>query len=371
MELATRKHQEAMSHVDAALVARKRSDADGAAASFLEAYRCEREAAGLVAGDLALEPTRSVLHRSAADLAIECGELREAERLAAAGLAGNPPDEIARELRASIEQAQFLLNMKESRLLLDPRELKIGFKGRLIGPGKAPGRLLLDRVTYTGNLIYRTAERLLDRPYRDSGRRRKELLYEVEPFVVGFATGSVVITFQMGHSDQLELELGEPDLSDRAAREVRDCLELFGAGAEDELANRINDEAYLRNFEGLAKLLEPDGDALDMVSFTYGQTEPVVLRPRPRGASYKRAAMPKEPRVVIKGRLREADAIVAGKNSIQLIDDLDQQHKLAVPEGMMADVVRPHWDRYVEVTATRKGRALILDEIREVEEPAE
>ena len=46
-----------------------------------------------------LEPTRSVLHRSAATLAVECSELREAEKLIGRALAGNPPDDIANELR--------------------------------------------------------------------------------------------------------------------------------------------------------------------------------------------------------------------------------------------------------------------------------
>ncbi|WP_243146698.1 hypothetical protein [Scytonema sp. UIC 10036] len=48
---------------------------------------------------LDLEPTRSILHRSAAVLAVECSELRSAERLIGRALAGNPPDDIANELR--------------------------------------------------------------------------------------------------------------------------------------------------------------------------------------------------------------------------------------------------------------------------------
>ena len=45
------------------------------------------------------EPSRSVLLRSAASLAFECHELREAERLASQALGGEPPSEIAQELR--------------------------------------------------------------------------------------------------------------------------------------------------------------------------------------------------------------------------------------------------------------------------------
>jgi hypothetical protein len=40
-----------------------------------------------------------VLHRSAASLAVDCLQLREAERLIGRALAGNPPPDIDDELR--------------------------------------------------------------------------------------------------------------------------------------------------------------------------------------------------------------------------------------------------------------------------------
>jgi hypothetical protein len=52
----------------------------------------------LVADQLELEPSQSVLHRSAVVLALECSELREAERLIGRALVGNPPIDIANEL---------------------------------------------------------------------------------------------------------------------------------------------------------------------------------------------------------------------------------------------------------------------------------
>jgi hypothetical protein len=53
----------------------------------------------IAADQLDLEPTRSVLHHSAATLALECNELREAERLISRALSGFPPIDIAEELR--------------------------------------------------------------------------------------------------------------------------------------------------------------------------------------------------------------------------------------------------------------------------------
>ncbi|MCU0565377.1 MAG: hypothetical protein MUF49_02125 [Oculatellaceae cyanobacterium Prado106] len=92
-------HREAMELVDQAVMARQRGDAEAFTALSRAAFTKERAAADLVANQFDLEPTRSVLHRSAAVLAIECQELRDAERLIGRALAGNPPDEIANELR--------------------------------------------------------------------------------------------------------------------------------------------------------------------------------------------------------------------------------------------------------------------------------
>ena len=91
--------REAMELVDRAVLARQRGDAEAVIKLSRVAFAKERAAADLVANELDLEPTRSILHRSAAVLALECAELRDAERLIGRALAGNPPNDIAEELR--------------------------------------------------------------------------------------------------------------------------------------------------------------------------------------------------------------------------------------------------------------------------------
>lgn len=97
-------HERAMELAEVALAARRQGDTTNARRLFQEALDYERRAAEVVIPDLAAEPTRSVLLRSAASLAAECGEWREAERLIAVALSGNPPVEIAEELRDLLEQ---------------------------------------------------------------------------------------------------------------------------------------------------------------------------------------------------------------------------------------------------------------------------
>jgi hypothetical protein len=100
-------HHQAMELVDRSILAKQHGDEAGSlellrsplAQAKLSAFEQERSAANLVADQLDFEPTRSVLHRSAASLAVECCQLREAERLIGRALAGNPPPDIDDELR--------------------------------------------------------------------------------------------------------------------------------------------------------------------------------------------------------------------------------------------------------------------------------
>jgi uncharacterized protein (DUF305 family) len=92
-------HQQAMDLAEAAEVAKLRGEISEVNQLLQRALEKEAQAAHLIAGNLDAEPTRSILHRSAASLAIECGELAQAKQLIANGLTGNPPKEIAEELK--------------------------------------------------------------------------------------------------------------------------------------------------------------------------------------------------------------------------------------------------------------------------------
>ena len=100
-------HDEAMDFADQAFIARRKSDIEGALSLARKAYELEVQAAELLRNDLSAEPSRSVLYRSAASLAMECGETREAERLISIALSGESPYEIAEELRNLLEQVNF------------------------------------------------------------------------------------------------------------------------------------------------------------------------------------------------------------------------------------------------------------------------
>jgi hypothetical protein len=90
-------HDRAMDIAEMASIARLKGDLKRADQLFRQAFENEAQAARLV--ELSSEPTRSILYLSAASLTLDCNEFREAERLIAAGVAGDPPEEIVKELR--------------------------------------------------------------------------------------------------------------------------------------------------------------------------------------------------------------------------------------------------------------------------------
>jgi hypothetical protein len=117
-------HQQAMDLAEAAAIARLRGALEQAEQFTRQAFEQETHAASLTANTLEAEPTRSVLHRSAASLAIECGESQTAERLIATALSGNPPPEIADELNDLFIQINLGQYLKRQGIQIDINEMR-------------------------------------------------------------------------------------------------------------------------------------------------------------------------------------------------------------------------------------------------------
>src|SRR5262245_53707525 len=92
----TRLHEAAMAYAHEAMTA---SGAQTATRLYQLAFENERNAAEALKSEKGEEPTRSILYRSAATLALDCHEYDEAERLIEEALAGSPPADVAQELR--------------------------------------------------------------------------------------------------------------------------------------------------------------------------------------------------------------------------------------------------------------------------------
>jgi Zn-dependent peptidase ImmA (M78 family) len=101
-------HRRAMEMFESALAARRDENETLVLKFLTEALRFESAAADSVADDYSLEPTRSVLHRSAASLALQMFDTNTARRYVDAALKGEPPEEIKEELQTLSDQITVL-----------------------------------------------------------------------------------------------------------------------------------------------------------------------------------------------------------------------------------------------------------------------
>ncbi len=364
-------HRRAMEQTDLALAARLRGEPDQASL-LLRAYELESKAALLADGQP--EPTRSVLLRSAASLALDCNLIAESEKLICTALAGAPPPEIADELRDLYEQVNFNRHLKVKGITLHDDEMQMSIAGKSIGYGIAPIEAFIERVEKTESLLYRTAERKQQKPYRDRGRRDKTLRESLALYMTVPRAASFAVTFKVGGIEQLDLF--KIPMVEQIIDEMIECLELYTHSDETELRARIKEEPYYRNFVGLAQGIAPDGREVDVVGFTTrrrGEVKEVALKARKESA-FDEAASPAESKqpsgdiVVVSGVLKWADSLKEGKNEIQIVS-AEGRHRVVVPAGMMSDIVKPLWETSVTIKGVRKGKKISLQDIRPIDRP--
>jgi hypothetical protein len=370
---ATELHAAAMSLADEADAARRKNHARKASQALVAAFKLEREAALLVSE----EPSRSVLLRSAASLALEAGKSRDAEQCVALALSGSPPDEIAEELRDLLEQIHFHRHLDVRGVTLEDNEFQLSIYGESTGFGVAPSDDLTQRIEYLQKMILRTAERKSRVGFRDTAGSSKEVKREFQLYLSVPRAASMAVTFRLarpsrGNAEQQLMFAMEPR---EVVTEVLDCLSLLNEGKENVLEQRIGDEAYFRNFVALAKQIAPDGTAIRLVGFTAGDG-----LAREQRVEFKRLAksiVPSKPghtdaaTTTYQGRLLFADHRPQRQSVIQIVEDGGNRIKIRVPESMMADIVRPMWGRKVIVTclANNDRRTLIdIDPISDDDE---
>lgn len=341
-------HEAAMSLADEGDILRRRGAHVDATKAFARALELERRAAELEA----TEPSRGILYRSAAWLALEAMEPREAERLASAGLAArdvNP--KIAEELRAVMEDARVRLHDD-----LPPpsatSSIVIELEGPEIGYGDANPNEVLPRTERMLTLLYRSAERRAKLPFRQKGGVSRELREQVKPRL-RVSPGSVNV--------QLTLGGGQLSLWDQNAALVNDLLACFSAMSNaEELSRLIPDKSYRANFLALAGALAPDGARVTTVSLAgsaMGNIRPAMRVVRP--VLTTRSSKKQDGERQIEGTLLAGDA-TTNRPIIKIVDDAGLVTKVVVNHVILEDIVRPCFGRRVRLTVRVKGNGNLM-----------
>ena len=215
-----------------------------------------------------------------------------------------------------------------------------------MGLGIAPTNYFLPRIRDVEALIFRTAERMKGRRFRESGRRPKELSDELELYVSVPRAASFAVSFRLG-GPQLELDLTGGSFPREVITDVFDCFELLNAGNFQQLEERIPDEPYLLNFVGLAEKIAPDGEKVKRVGFTVTTVQGerhVVLAPKQKRIRNTVSVWKPIERGVnmeVVGTLLEANAKSMERGRIEVVDDQGKTHRFTIPRGMMSDIVKP------------------------------
>lgn len=344
-------HQTAMEHADRADRLRAKGDFEQATEAIRAAYIAEERAAMLLAARTDAEPSRAILFRSAATLAIEAEEFRAAERLACVGMTGSPANELLDELREVYERAQFRRHLETRGIVLDPQQVQMSLAGSAIAPAMAESNEFTDRVHATEKLMIRTYERKANLPYREVGNIANATRERVALYLSVPRGGSFTVTFQIG-GPQLHLFSSPSEVID----EVMACFDLWQRNDEDGLRRRIPDESYRRNFVGLVGQIAPDGERVRQVGFTTtrgGRDRAVELTRRvpkaePRGKG-------KRPKVLtVTGVLRFTDSRSSdvSRHKMILVQEDGTEFAFRVLAGH-GDVVRAHYEQYVSVTVEK------------------
>lgn len=367
-------HNKAMDIAEKAYLSKIKGDMVEFVSLSKEACALEARAANLLLQKYDTEPSRSILYRSAATLAMDCGEFREAERLIAAGLMGTPPEDIAEELRDLLENVHFSRHMELRGVALEQDECQLSISGASVGFGIALTDEFVERVQTFEKLLYRTAERKLGKSFREKGKLPKVIADNYPVFMSIPRAASFAVTFKLGKpTNQLTLDLPYMNTSSEIVEEVVACFELLNKSDDEALKSRFNDNAYYNNFLGLAKLIAPDGKAVTQVGLTLtrkGSDRRVPLT-RPKKAmptiEAKAALQGSGEHLVVTGNFLFANSM--GKdNKIRLKDEAGNKYDVIVPAGMMADIVKPLYEELVVVTGIRKKNAIELQDIRKADD---
>lgn len=341
-------------------LAKSAGDMNGAQVYYFKAYELERNAAIYFLRKLNDEPTRSVLFRSAASLALQCKLFREAEQLICQGLAGDPPPELRVELRELYEQVHFQLFLDDSGLELAEGQVVVTLWGDQIAPGFASCREVIRRLSKTERLIYRTAARKIGITYDDRAEPSEEVRRNFKVYASLPMAASYAVVLRIAERDH---QLALPFSVDAATvvSELLECMDLYNQEKIDQLQTRIGDGPYLRNFMSLAHDLYPSTPDVSRVGFAgitaSGEKKTVELGSRPSftanqlGETLTENANHGLP-IRITGILNFA-ASQTHTRHIKLKEASGKSHKIDVPEGMMADVVRPYFEARVIADVTK------------------
>lgn len=369
-------HNEAMHKAELGDMQKHQGNLDEARDLYAIAYELEKSVATAALDNQMGEPTISILLKSTASLAMRCGLYRDAEKLIGLALSGEPPIDIAEELRDMLETVNFRRHLDLKGIVLQEDEVQLVVAGRGVGYGYAKSEDVLGRVDTFQKLAIRTIERKAGRTFRKAGKIPTELRDVCQSFIT--APNAASMAFRMKFGSLSNNFLSGFSSFEEVIEDINDNIELIGKGDLDALKRNISNDSYFNNFIGLTKQLAPDGDNVNLFGITS------ILKGRER-------------RVQLTSSKTEISSIIKLNDLTEYINEESEEHLLesnrenlsgilsaadnlgkvkittskgdripiVVPDGL-SDIVKNYWEEEVTITYKLHGTKKILLDIDKV-----
>lgn len=333
-----------------------------------QAFEREKAAADLMEG-IDIEPSRGVLHRSAATLAWRCGFYDLSEKLIYRALAGNPRSDIKWQLKDLLGT----VNLAKQGIHLGEGQLQFSLHGSQIGYGKAAVEELTSRAPSIATMLRISAKSALQNA-RDAVSSKQPKIGEFPVFVEGLAAGSCIVKLRLGEPIQDTLP-GFGHFND-AIKSFFENVNLLERGETFALEKAIDDPKKYRDFVKASIDLAPDGKKISSVklqSVIDDNLEVVSLNTTQ--SMLKGLQLPHLPRVEKSLEVTEQD--IAKTGVLRVGNALDDENKtlcivatdsegnwhIEGAEDLKDEVVRQFFKRRIIVHGKRMKRANVVNHI--------
>ena len=361
-------HNQAMDLAERAIILKIRRKIDESIEIFNEAFILEKEAAMLMKDLYDYEPSRSIMFRSTASLALNAGLFREAEKMIAIGLSGNPPEPIADELRNLYENINFEKHLQLRGVTLTDSDVQLSLAGSAVSYGMIKADEFIRRAGIINDMTIRTAERLLNRPFREKGPVPKEIKENFETYYSIPRAASFALTLRIGYRPKIYDLFEDNDIQTVVIDEIIENIKMVNNRDEKKLKDKIADEDYFSNSLALIKKLSPDNKAVSLVGLTAIRngndnkvaftrtTEEIKIAPIVHNLDVSSME-----EIIICGKLDYADA---SKSDIKLKAEDGESYTIYVPKGLLADIVKPYWEQYVTIKGKRQDKKIFFEDLQ-------
>ena len=262
-------HLQAMNLVDQAMVERRDGKEETAANLFTQAT--ELELAALEAMQERVQPSYSILQRSAASMAMNANRLDQAEEIINQALSQDPHPAIAEEMRAVLDQVKFRKQLAERSSRLDRSNLQLDLlPGESSKTANANFPEVSKRLNCLEYLVTRTLQRIRGMAYK---QRPSERLPQLPSPQMEPTNGHIHRPVHMGFEKNVTTLSGYIRVPHSAATseviyEVIAAMDTLNRSGLVGLRNRITDIQYLGHFLFFARRIAPDGQLIREVGLS-------------------------------------------------------------------------------------------------------